>query len=102
MYAYDHYDQAMVDARVEEFPDQARLINTDAVRTMAEICAARRVRMIHISTDFVFDGQTDTPYSEEDTPNPLSVYGRSKHRGEELLLEFLVELEDPVLLLDGQ
>ena len=43
--------------------------------------------MIHISTDFVFDGTKRTPYTEEDTPNPLSVYGKSKLKGEEYIQE---------------
>ena len=43
--------------------------------------------MIHISTDFVFDGTKRTPYTEEDMPNPLSVYGKSKLKGEEHVQE---------------
>lgn len=43
--------------------------------------------MIHVSTDYVFDGSACRPYSEEDTPNPVSVYGQSKLEGEQLLIE---------------
>ena len=46
------------------------------------------IPLIHISTNYVFDGNQDEPYSETDTPNPISVYGRSKLRGEELVQEY--------------
>ena len=71
----------------EKYPDQAFQINAEAVGLMAKICDKRGARMIHISTDFVFDGKKETPYTEEDEPNPLSVYGKTKFQGEQALLE---------------
>jgi dTDP-4-dehydrorhamnose reductase len=69
--------------RAEMEPEQAYKINTAGVKTLAE--AARRfgARLIHISTDYVFDGSAQRPYTEVDTPNPQSVYGRTKLAGEQ-------------------
>jgi dTDP-4-dehydrorhamnose reductase len=66
----------------ESDPDRAYRINALAVRHIAE--AARRVdaHVVHVSTDYVFDGTKDEPYVEWDTPNPRSVYGASKLAGE--------------------
>lgn len=77
-----------VDKAEEEF-DKAFLINATAVKNLAEACQKTGVVLIHISTDFVFDGTKSTPYTEEDTPNPISVYGKSKLKGEEYIQETL-------------
>jgi dTDP-4-dehydrorhamnose reductase len=70
----------------EEQPDKAFRINADAPDLFARICDKRRARLIHFSTDYVFDGKKRTPYSEEDEAEPLSVYGESKREGEEYVL----------------
>src|SRR3712207_5409524 len=54
--------------RCETHRDEALRINGEAVRTMGEICAAKNRRCVHISTDYVFDGALDRPYTEEDEP----------------------------------
>ena len=66
---------------------EALAVNARAVREIAEICAEKRARCIHISTDYVFDGAKRTPYTEADAPRPLSVYGASKRQGEIELLD---------------
>ena len=75
-----------VDKAEEEF-DKAFLINATAVKNLAEACKTSGTVLIHVSTDFVFDGTKSTPYTEEDTPNPISVYGKSKLQGEEYVQE---------------
>jgi dTDP-4-dehydrorhamnose reductase len=71
--------------KAEEEADKAYLLNAIAVKNLAEACKTSAAVLIHISTDFVFDGTKRTPYTEEDTPNPLSVYGKSKLKGEQYL-----------------
>lgn len=66
----------------EKEVEKAFQINTFAVRHLARICNELRCKMLHISTDYVFDGTKGTPYSEDDLPNPLNVYGVSKLSGE--------------------
>jgi dTDP-4-dehydrorhamnose reductase len=73
--------------RCETHLDEAMQINAHAVRTLAEICAAKGARCIHISTDYVFDGEKNTPYTEEDEVVPISRYGGSKRAGEIALLD---------------
>jgi len=70
----------------ESHRDEAFLINARSPRLLAEICSAKSARMIHISTDYIFDGKQDPPYIEEDPPAPLSVYAESKLAGEEEVL----------------
>ena len=71
----------------ETHPEEAMRINAHAVRTLAQICAQKGARCIHMSTDYVFDGTKTTPYTEEDAPNPISHYGVSKRAGEVAALE---------------
>src|SRR5215831_4555711 len=66
--------------------DRAFLINAEAPGVLAEICNAKDAKLIHFSTDYVFDGQKCTPYTEEDEANPISVYGESKLIGEKNVL----------------
>lgn len=71
----------------EEQEELAGRVNGECVRTLAEMCKQFDSRLIHISTDFVFDGMAKRPYRPDDRPAPLSAYGRSKLLGEKLLQE---------------
>jgi dTDP-4-dehydrorhamnose reductase len=66
--------------------DRAFLINAEAPGVLARICREKRAKLIHFSTDYVFDGQKRAPYMEEDEANPISVYGESKLAGEKNVL----------------
>ena len=66
--------------------DRAFHINAEAPRLLAEICRDKGAKVIHFSTDYVFDGEKREPYTEEDEANPISVYGESKRAGEENVL----------------
>ena len=77
--AFTHVNKAEQEA---ELADQ---INHLAVKQLASIASNQRARLIHISTDYVFDGESDKPYLETDTPNPINVYGRTKLSGEKAL-----------------
>lgn len=79
--AYTQVDKA------ESEPDIAFRVNAEAVKILSQEAVRAGAGLIHISTDFVFDGSKNTPYSEEDMPNPLSVYGKSKLEGERYALE---------------
>jgi dTDP-4-dehydrorhamnose reductase len=70
----------------ETQPDRAFLINAEAPRVVAEICCEKNARLIHFSTDYVFDGAKCEPYSEKDQASPISVYGESKLAGENNVL----------------
>lgn len=72
----------------EEHPERAMAINSDAVAVLAEVCQKHAVRLVHISTDYVFGGDSERrlPYREDDTPQPINAYGRSKARGESAVL----------------
>lgn len=71
-----------VDA-AEENEELADMINHKAVAALAEVCKEHNATLIHISTDYIFDGNASTPYKEEDMPAPQSVYGRTKLLGEQ-------------------
>jgi dTDP-4-dehydrorhamnose reductase len=70
----------------EQQPDRAFRINAEAPRVLAEICGEKNAKLIHFSTDYVFDGEKRAPYTEEDEANPISVYGESKLAGEKNVL----------------
>jgi dTDP-4-dehydrorhamnose reductase len=70
----------------ERHPEEARRINVDAAQEMAAECATRGVRLVHVSTDAVFDGQKDGAYTETDAPRPEGVYATSKLAGEREVL----------------
>jgi dTDP-4-dehydrorhamnose reductase len=71
----------------ESSREEAFAINAEAPRVMAKLCAEKKANFIHLSTDYVFDGEKREPYYEEDEARPISVYGESKLRGEQLVLE---------------
>lgn len=71
--------------RAEEDSEKAYLVNEKAVENIAIVARQEGVKVIHISTDFVFDGLSEIPYTEDMDPCPLSVYGKSKLKGEEAL-----------------
>ena len=72
--------------KAESETDEAFLINADAAGNLAAICKAHQAKLIHISTDYVFDGTSEIPYKEDDKISPINIYGQSKLRGEEMVL----------------
>ena len=66
----------------EDQPEKAFQVNAIAVRNLAQVCRDLDCTMVHISTDYVFEGEKRSPYTEEDLANPLNVYGVSKLAGE--------------------
>ncbi|WP_206511278.1 dTDP-4-dehydrorhamnose reductase [Rhodococcus sp. BGS-1C] len=78
--AYTAVDAAETDI------DRATAVNTDGPRNLARACAASGARLVHVSTDYVFDGTATTPYEPDDAPAPQSVYGRTKLAGERAVL----------------
>lgn len=79
--AYTAVDLAETDA------ENAFKANADAVKYLAEACAEQKATLIHISTDYVFDGESTEPYLPDDKPNPINVYGKSKLEGERWAME---------------
>ncbi len=77
--AYTRVDDA------EREVDTARAINATGAGHVAAVCAERKIRLLHISTDYVFDGGKGSAYLETDPVHPLSVYGSTKREGEELV-----------------
>ncbi len=70
----------------EDHRAEAMQSNATAPSVLAEICRKKGARFVHLSTDYVFDGEKRAPYTEEDAAHPISVYGESKRAGEELVL----------------
>jgi dTDP-4-dehydrorhamnose reductase len=70
----------------EDKPELARRLNVEIPAELAKACAERNIKFIHISTDAVFDGEKDGFYSEEEPPNPISIYSKTKFEGERAVL----------------
>lgn len=81
--AYTAVDQA------EQEQTLCYAVNMEGASNLAEVCDTYDVKLIQVSTDFVFDGERHTPYDENAYANPLSVYGRSKFEGEQAVLDAL-------------
>jgi dTDP-4-dehydrorhamnose reductase len=75
--------------RAESEPEAAWAVNCDGPGHLAEACREAGVPLVHLSTDYVFDGTKDAPYREDDPVNPLGVYGRSKEAGERAVRDAL-------------
>jgi len=73
----------------EEASRQCRAVNALGPENIGVVAAELGMQVVHVSTDYVFDGKKETPYTEEDEPNPLGVYGKTKREGEVLLLQQL-------------
>jgi dTDP-4-dehydrorhamnose reductase len=78
--AYNLVDKA------ESEPDKAMLINATAVKNITEVIRGTECRFIHVSTDYVYDGNSNVPYNETVAPKPVTAYGRSKLEGEKYAL----------------
>ena len=74
--AYNLVDKAETD------PEMAMLINATAVKNITDVIKGSECKFIHVSTDYVYEGNSNVPYNENSIPNPLSAYGRSKLAGE--------------------
>ena len=81
--AYTNVEQA------EKTPDIAYRVNAEAVKYLAEACLETETTLIHISTDYVFDGEKQTAYTIDDLPNPINEYGKSKLQGEKYIQDIL-------------
>lgn len=77
--------------KAEEDPERAHAVNAVGAELVAEACNQRGVRLIHISTDYVFDGTASVQLTEESPVNPINVYGRTKLEGEQAVLRILGE-----------
>jgi dTDP-4-dehydrorhamnose reductase len=75
--------------RAEQEPELAAAVNAQGAGNVARACREVGARLIHFSTNYVFDGTAPRPYTEADEPRPLSAYGRSKREGEVRVLEEL-------------
>ena len=76
--------------KAEEEAGLANQINHLAVRQLAEIAKAQQAKLIHISTDYVFDGKKHEPYKETDATNPINVYGETKLKGEQAIQKVML------------
>ena len=73
--------------KAESEQKEAFLINAEGAYSIAKACKKHNVVLLHISTDYVFDGMAKTPYQEQDPTNPLNVYGASKLKGEQHIVD---------------
>jgi len=81
--------------KAEDEKDKCFLINSEALKIIVSYCSKNGTKLIHISTDYVFDGSKNTPYNELDETNPTGVYGESKRMGE---LEILNSSIDAIII----
>ncbi|MDF4201476.1 dTDP-4-dehydrorhamnose reductase [Maribacter sp. SA7] len=81
--AYTYVEQA------EKTPDIAYKVNAEGVKNLAHVCKDYSTTLIHISTDYVFDGEKDGPYTVKDVPNPINEYGKSKLQGEKYIQDIM-------------
>jgi len=72
--------------KAESEKDAAMKINSEAVGLMAQLTSKMNITLVQISTDYIFDGNKNTPYGEDDEPIPISVYGYSKYEGEKAII----------------
>ena len=79
--AYTDVDKA------EQEPEKAMMVNCHTPAEIAQYCKKYKVPFIHFSTDYVFDGQKNALYTEEDIPNPINIYGKSKIAGEQAIID---------------
>lgn len=75
--------------RAEREPERAHAVNADGPGHLARLCRERGIPLLHVSTDYVFDGRKGAPYTPADTPRPINVYGESKLAGENLIRNIL-------------
>lgn len=80
--AYTNVDKAEEDLKTAE------LINVTGTENIADACGKLGIKMVYISTDYVFDGTKDSPYTPQDKPNPINNYGMTKYEGEEAVRSF--------------
>ena len=85
--------------KAEEEHELANQINHLAVKQLAGVCRKKKAKLIHISTDYVFDGYSDQPYEETDETNPINEYGKTKLAGERAIQE--VMLTNAVIIRTG-
>ena len=83
--AYNNVDEA------EENPEPAYLVNSKAVENLTQLCKKGNIFLVHYSSDYVFDGKKGDLYTEDDIPNPLNVYGKSKFKGENIIRDYLTD-----------
>jgi dTDP-4-dehydrorhamnose reductase len=81
--------------KAEAEQDMAMLVNGEAVGNLAAVCKKYQTKLIHISTDYVFDGESETPYKEGDATGPINTYGKSKLLGEQLCMK---EDDDAIII----
>lgn len=79
--AYTSVDKA------EKEPEKAEEINVKSVQNLVDACREFSIKLLHISTDYVFDGNSSIPYIETDFPNPINVYGKTKYKAEQIILK---------------
>ena len=71
----------------EQEKDKARVLNVEAVKNLTQVCREKNIKLIHYSTDYVFEGTSLNPYQETDPTHPVNVYGQTKEEGEKWVLD---------------